>query len=166
MLKLQQRGSQATSVTYSVAHGNARSLTHWMEPGIESASSWILAGFITAEPQQGLPVLLSNNEFSRFSLGRCCLPVSDVRKICQPWALDGVISLAFFPPSSFYTSILSARDSSLWYLLCLSSKLAGQTERDHWHLNLSTRRACWPRECRTLQEHLYISFDIWHSVEI
>ena len=28
--------------SYSTAHGNARSLTHWVRPGIEPASSWIL----------------------------------------------------------------------------------------------------------------------------
>ena len=41
---------QATSVTYTIAHGNAGSLTHWVRPGIEPASSWILVGFITTEP--------------------------------------------------------------------------------------------------------------------
>ena len=34
-----------------MAHGNARSLTHWAKPGIEPMSSWIpmLVGFITTE---------------------------------------------------------------------------------------------------------------------
>ena len=43
----QQRGIQGASVTYTMAHVNARSLTHWMRPGIKLASSWILVGFIT-----------------------------------------------------------------------------------------------------------------------
>ena len=34
--------------------GDARSLTHWMKPGIKPASSWILDRFISAEPQQKL----------------------------------------------------------------------------------------------------------------
>ena len=42
---------QAISVTYTTAHGNTRSLTHWARPGIEPTSSWILVRFITAEPQ-------------------------------------------------------------------------------------------------------------------
>ena len=42
---------QATSVTYTIAHSNARSLTHWARPGIEAAFSWILIVFITAEAQ-------------------------------------------------------------------------------------------------------------------
>ena len=47
----QQRRIRATSVTYTIAHSKARSLTHWARPGIEPASSWLLVGFITAEPQ-------------------------------------------------------------------------------------------------------------------
>ena len=33
----------------------ARSPTHWMRPGIEPTSSWILVRFISAAPWQGLP---------------------------------------------------------------------------------------------------------------
>ena len=36
------------------AHGNARSLTHWARPGIESLTLWFLVGFISAAPQQEL----------------------------------------------------------------------------------------------------------------
>ena len=35
-----------------------RSLTHWVRLGIEPTSSWILVGFITFEPQQGLKSML------------------------------------------------------------------------------------------------------------
>jgi len=45
-------------VTYTTAHGNARSLTLWARPGIEPASSWILVGFISTEPQWELPYWL------------------------------------------------------------------------------------------------------------
>ena len=34
---------------------NAESLTHWARLGIEPMSSWILVGFITAEPWRELP---------------------------------------------------------------------------------------------------------------
>ena len=43
----QQSQIQATSVTFSTAHGNAGFLTQWLRPGIEPTSSWILVGFIT-----------------------------------------------------------------------------------------------------------------------
>ena len=51
----QQCGIRATSVIYTTAHGNAGSLTHWVRPGIEPTSSWILVCFITIEPQWELP---------------------------------------------------------------------------------------------------------------
>ena len=46
---------QALSANYTTAHGNARSLTHWVRLGVEPASSGILMGFLTAEPQRELP---------------------------------------------------------------------------------------------------------------
>ena len=44
----QQCRIQASSATYTRAHSNAGSLTHWMKPGIEPTSSWILDGFYWA----------------------------------------------------------------------------------------------------------------------
>ena len=43
-------------VTYTLAYGNARSLTHWARPGIEPASSWIVVRFITCWATSGTPV--------------------------------------------------------------------------------------------------------------
>ena len=48
----QPRQIQAISETYTTAYGSARSLTHWVRPGIKSASSWILV--ISSKPQQEL----------------------------------------------------------------------------------------------------------------
>ena len=45
------------SATYTTAHGNARSLTHWARPGIEPASSRIRVGFISSALQWELPRL-------------------------------------------------------------------------------------------------------------
>ena len=42
----QQCEIQATSVTYTTAQGYARSFTHWVRPGIEPTSSWMLVGFL------------------------------------------------------------------------------------------------------------------------
>ena len=39
---------QAMSETYTTAHGNARSLTHWVRPGIKPITSWFLVGFVSA----------------------------------------------------------------------------------------------------------------------
>ena len=54
----QQRQIRAMSVTYPIAHGIARSLTHWARPWMVPASSWILVRFVSTEPQwELLPVL-------------------------------------------------------------------------------------------------------------
>ena len=37
---------RVTSATYTTAHGNIGSLTHWARPGIEPTTSWFLAGFV------------------------------------------------------------------------------------------------------------------------
>ena len=55
----------AASATYTEAHGNTGSLTHWVRPRIEPASSWILVGFVTAEPPQELLVYF-------FRCKKCC----------------------------------------------------------------------------------------------
>ena len=51
-----QLGIWAPSATYTTAHGNARSLTHWVRPGIEPASSWILVGFVSTETRREFPI--------------------------------------------------------------------------------------------------------------
>ena len=43
------------SATYTTAHGNARSLTHWARPGIEPAISWFLVGFLDHCAMTGTP---------------------------------------------------------------------------------------------------------------
>ena len=53
----QQRQIRGMSATYTTAHSNATSLTHWMRPGVESASSWMLVRFVSAQPRQDFPML-------------------------------------------------------------------------------------------------------------
>ena len=43
----QQRQIWAVTATYTPAHGNARSPTHWVKLGFEPTTSWILVGFAT-----------------------------------------------------------------------------------------------------------------------
>ena len=42
----QPHGIWGTPAIYTTAHGNARSLTHWVWQGIRPSSSWILVGLI------------------------------------------------------------------------------------------------------------------------
>ena len=51
-----------SAATYTTAHGNAESLTNWTRPGIKPASSWILVGFLTTEPQQELLIWIFLNK--------------------------------------------------------------------------------------------------------
>ena len=60
-------GIQATSWTYTTAHGNAGSSMHWARPGIEPASSWILVRFVSTEPQWELLHLLLFFNSMRYS---------------------------------------------------------------------------------------------------
>ena len=51
----QQHQVWAASATYlHCSSWQAGSLTHWVRPGMEPASSWILVRFVTTEPQQEL----------------------------------------------------------------------------------------------------------------
>ena len=43
----QQLRTQTWSAIYTTAHCDARSLTHWVKPGMELTSSWILVRFVT-----------------------------------------------------------------------------------------------------------------------
>ena len=69
----QQCQMWAVSATYTTAHGNPGSLTHWRGPKIEPASSWVLVGFVTTEPQWELWLLF----FFKQNLG-------------VPWWLSGL----------------------------------------------------------------------------
>jgi len=51
----QQLRIQAMSKTYTTAHGNAGSLTHWARPGIKPVSLWMLVRFINHWATTGTP---------------------------------------------------------------------------------------------------------------
>ena len=59
----EQHGIWAVSMTYTTAHGYAKSITHWSRSGTEPISSWILVGFVTAEPRWELQRHLKKNPF-------------------------------------------------------------------------------------------------------
>ena len=51
----QQHQIWAMSVTYTTAHGNTGSLTHWARAGTEPATSWFLVGFVNRCAMTGTP---------------------------------------------------------------------------------------------------------------
>ena len=46
-------------LAYTTAHGNTRSLTRWVRPGIKPSTSWFLGGFVSTEPWRELLKVLS-----------------------------------------------------------------------------------------------------------
>ena len=67
----QQGQIWAISATYAAACDNTRSLTHWLRPGIEPASSWILVGFFTHWATMCSPI---KQFFFNFLARYRCLP--------------------------------------------------------------------------------------------
>ena len=59
----QQGQIQAVSVTYTTAHGNTGSLTHWARPGIKPTISWFLVRFVNYCATTGTPVIELFNAF-------------------------------------------------------------------------------------------------------
>ena len=51
----QQCQIPTASVTYTTAHGDAGSLTHWARPGIEPTTSWFLVRFVNPWAMTGTP---------------------------------------------------------------------------------------------------------------
>ena len=49
-------GSKPRLVTYTTAHGNARSLTYCARPGIKPTTSWFLVRFVTTVPRRELQI--------------------------------------------------------------------------------------------------------------
>ena len=62
---------QAASATYTTAHSNARSLTHWARPGIKPSSSWMPVRFIYCWATTGTPYLIENLSVLPFWLFAC-----------------------------------------------------------------------------------------------
>ena len=54
----QQHRIQAAFAIYTTAHGNSGSFTHWVRPGIEPASSWMLVRSINHRTMTGTPYYL------------------------------------------------------------------------------------------------------------
>ena len=66
----QQCQNQAMYATYTTAHGNARSLTHWARPEIKPTTSWVLVGLVNHCATTGTPlsaILWADNNSAHFS---------------------------------------------------------------------------------------------------
>jgi len=95
----QQHGSRASSATHTTAHGNAGSLTHGARPGIESATLWLLVGFVNHWATTGTP----NRDF----LNDCVKHTSELS-----WAVS--CQLVFIGRRSFLKLNQENTGSHLW----------------------------------------------------
>ena len=112
----QQYQIQATSVTYTTAHDNARYLTHWASPGIETASSWMLVIFVSAEPQWELLPSLFKIHFSFWH--SVCMRSTDLYS--QSLILYSASSSLLLNPSRLFFSsvvVIVSFKTSVWYCL-------------------------------------------------
>ena len=75
-------GIWASSATYTTAHGNTRSLTQWVGPGVEPTSPWILVGFCcttmgTPQMKRFRSLSMVSHQSATFSLHKHILRETD-----------------------------------------------------------------------------------------
>ena len=84
--------SKTSSVTYTTARSNARSLTYWARLGIKPATSWFLVGFVSPAPRWELLDLIKMKTFgillwhSRLRIW-CCHCRSRGHSVAYVWSL-------------------------------------------------------------------------------
>ena len=93
------------SVTYTTAHGNARSLTHLASPGIVPATSWFLLGFINHCAMTGTPRPV-HFRFATLIIFKCTVLWHQVYP--QYCATIPTISTSFIMPNKTLPSVLQS----------------------------------------------------------
>ena len=106
----------ATSETYTTAHCNTGSLTHWSRPGIEPVASWFLVRFLFAAPWWEL--------LFWFNFCKWCKIGRGLISFCM-WASSSqhLLKRLSFPHCVFFTPIERlvdhiCMDLVLWTLFC------------------------------------------------
>ena len=109
----QARGRiRATAAGLHHRHRNTGSLTHWTRPGIKPTSSWILVGFVSAEPWRELP----NQYFPVLYLYYTLLPcLSFIIFSYMFFSMFILISVSFYCLNFFPLPHLCAIFSALTY---------------------------------------------------
>ena len=70
----QSHQHQIQAATYTTAHSNTRSLSHWARPGIEPTPLWFLVGFVSPVPRWEFLLIYFYLKYSWFTvLGQCLL---------------------------------------------------------------------------------------------
>ena len=137
----QQSGIQAESVTYTTAHGNDGSPTHWARLGIDPATSWFLVRFVCTTSWWELQDSLFEEPSPPLLLLECAL-------FSQAWLL----SLLDF---SLHHSISMGLESLR--LSCSSSGLDLLPHSRAWRV-LGTGALSWPPPQEGLPFPWWLSF--------
>ena len=120
----QQRGIPDMSATYTIAYGNAGSITHWARSGIEPKTSWFLVRFVNHWATTGTPLTKVNSMSS------------DSTDVGEPW-MEG----------EGETRALGTQASTLWnpafthlslYLLFIPNEYALGIFRHIWDVRVLT----------------------------
>ena len=100
MPEAQQHRIQATSATYTTAHSNAGSLTHWARPGIEPTIPWFLVGFVNHCATTGTPLISFLSQKPKGTVSQ------------REWMLSFPSGARFVKPVRSPTSIITRRAES------------------------------------------------------
>ena len=92
----QQRKIWATSVAYTTAHGNSRSLIYWARTEIEHMSSWTLVGFITLSQDRNAPL-----QYFKYHLPLSKVPLFFPESLIAQTSMP--VTLLVHPPQSLHT---------------------------------------------------------------
>ena len=150
--KPQQWQIQATSATFTTAHGNAGSLTRWGRPGIEPASSCFLVGFVNHWATKGTPHINKRKFISWHSLALClcsnytshlailstCQACLHLRAFHLSFLLPGTLtvpipfSLGFYPHFLLYNERYLSSNSYCKYGLCYLLENSENLVLDVW----------------------------------
>ena len=117
------------SATYTTAHGNTGSLTHWVRPGIKPLSSWMLVRFDSAEPWHELPLFYSWKYCHVYSFQKpCSVTITTIMPILRKRTLRE--KLRNLPTSSI-------RIQKNWHTSLSGSKACAHTTLPHCRKKLS-----------------------------
>ena len=138
----QQCGIRATSLTYTTAHGRARSLTHGSGPGIKPTSSWVLIRFVPTAPQWELP---NQTCFSPFHLDKPTLYISlftDEDRLLPHGRRCHTSPSVSFAKGRMFTHRDPARGHDFWFVYWVSNPpaICNRDKRFVWFVQPS--QAC------------------------
>ena len=104
-------GDPSCACDLHYTHGNARFLRHWVRPGIEPMSSWILVGSFLLSPMGTPWVLICISLLARLSIFPCAYWPS----ICLFWEMSLEVFCPFFDWVVYFLSLLNCMSCLIFW---------------------------------------------------